>query len=225
MLFDFGLAKLWQTSCDEPADAPRQLTGQTGSARYMAPEVARSRPYGTSAEVYSFGILLWQLASHERPFAGMDMQRHARQVGLAAAWCVVLVANTPPPLLRPIQLLRPTTTTTTATTITTITGRWSTVGSGLRSRRDGRRCCARCSRTVGTCSPCAALACGRCAAACASCLTVDAAAPAILSVKQRGRRRLLWRWLIISRSHLAQHIGKIQFLAAPYHKLSLDNTL
>ena len=101
VLFDFGLAKLWQTSCDEPADAPRQLTGQTGSARYMAPEVARSRPYGTSAEVYSFGILLWQLASHERPFAGMDMQRHARQVGLAAAWCVVLVANTPPPLLRP----------------------------------------------------------------------------------------------------------------------------
>lgn len=80
VLFDFGLAKLWQTSCDEPADAPRQLTGQTGSARYMAPEVARSRPYGTSAEVYSFGILLWQLASHERPFAGMDMQRHARQV-------------------------------------------------------------------------------------------------------------------------------------------------
>ena len=108
MLFDFGLAKLWQTSCDEPADAPRQLTGQTGSARYMAPEVARSRPYGTSAEVYSFGILLWQLASHERPFAGMDMQRHARQVGLAAAWCVVLVDNTPPPLLRPILLLRPT---------------------------------------------------------------------------------------------------------------------
>jgi len=108
VLFDFGLAKLWQTSCDEPADAPRQLTGQTGSARYMAPEVARSRPYGTSAEVYSFGILLWQLASHERPFAGMDMQRHARQVGLAAAWCVVLVANTPPPLLRPILLLRPT---------------------------------------------------------------------------------------------------------------------
>ena len=120
VLFDFGLAKLWQARhiymCvlemyiytrssmaagflsyvrtltyaptiyfaqagpDEPADAPRQLTGQTGSARYMAPEVARSRPYGTSAEVYSFGILLWQLASHERPFAGMDMQRHARQV-------------------------------------------------------------------------------------------------------------------------------------------------
>ena len=43
---------------DEPADAPRQLTGQTGSARYMAPEVARSRPYGTSAEVYSLCILL-----------------------------------------------------------------------------------------------------------------------------------------------------------------------
>lgn len=42
-----------QVGPDEPTDAPRQLTGQTGSARYMAPEVARSRPYGTSAEVYS----------------------------------------------------------------------------------------------------------------------------------------------------------------------------
>ena len=35
--------------------------------------MATSQPYGSSAEVYSIGIILWQLASHERPFAGMNM--------------------------------------------------------------------------------------------------------------------------------------------------------
>ena len=39
MLFDFGLAKLWKIDPDNPALASRKLTGQTGSARYMAPEV------------------------------------------------------------------------------------------------------------------------------------------------------------------------------------------
>ena len=35
-----------------------KLTGQTGSYRYMAPEVAKERPYNKTADVYSFSILL-----------------------------------------------------------------------------------------------------------------------------------------------------------------------
>ncbi|KAJ9520173.1 hypothetical protein QJQ45_030093 [Haematococcus lacustris] len=37
------------------------LTGQTGSAIYMAPEVHRGEPYNTSADVHSFGILAYEL--------------------------------------------------------------------------------------------------------------------------------------------------------------------
>lgn len=39
VLFDFGLAKLWKIDPDHPTLSARKLTGQTGSARYMAPEV------------------------------------------------------------------------------------------------------------------------------------------------------------------------------------------
>ena len=80
VLFDFGLAKLWRIEADEPRGEGRQLTGQTGSARYMAPEVAACQPYGASSEVYSFCIILWQLLSHERPYAGLDMKGFQRQV-------------------------------------------------------------------------------------------------------------------------------------------------
>jgi serine/threonine protein kinase len=34
----------------------------------MAPEVARAAPYNQSVDVYSFGILLWELCSGERAF-------------------------------------------------------------------------------------------------------------------------------------------------------------
>ena len=61
-LFDFGLAKLVRIQSGVTA---HQLTGQTGATRYMAPEVSNSQPYGTSAELYSFAIILWQLVSHE----------------------------------------------------------------------------------------------------------------------------------------------------------------
>jgi serine/threonine protein kinase len=37
------------------------MTGNTGSLRYMAPEVALRRPYSEKADVYSFGILVWQV--------------------------------------------------------------------------------------------------------------------------------------------------------------------
>lgn len=80
VLFDFGLAKLWKIEPNEPPHAARMLTGQTGSARYMAPEVAASRPYGAPAEVYSFAIILWQLLAHEKPFAGFDMSAFKKLV-------------------------------------------------------------------------------------------------------------------------------------------------
>eukprot|EP00546_Thalassionema_frauenfeldii_P016151 CAMPEP_0178901634 /NCGR_PEP_ID=MMETSP0786-20121207/4144_1 /TAXON_ID=186022 /ORGANISM="Thalassionema frauenfeldii, Strain CCMP 1798" /LENGTH=815 /DNA_ID=CAMNT_0020572783 /DNA_START=823 /DNA_END=3268 /DNA_ORIENTATION=- len=53
------------------ADCGQELTAETGTYRYMAPEVIRHESYSSNADVYSFGILLWQLITREIPFATM----------------------------------------------------------------------------------------------------------------------------------------------------------
>ena len=60
-LADFGLAR------DVPVDRA-ELTGETGSYRYMAPEVFRHEPYDAKADVYSFGVLLNELLTGEEPY-------------------------------------------------------------------------------------------------------------------------------------------------------------
>ncbi|KAG5178741.1 kinase-like domain-containing protein [Tribonema minus] len=50
------------------------MTGNTGTSRYMAPEVARCEPYNASVDVYSFGVLLWEMLSGGRAFANFNEQ-------------------------------------------------------------------------------------------------------------------------------------------------------
>jgi serine/threonine protein kinase len=46
----------------------------------MAPEVARESPYNQSVDVYSFGILLWELCSGEKPFFGYSSGKHMQHI-------------------------------------------------------------------------------------------------------------------------------------------------
>ena len=80
-MFDFGLAKR-VTSADRSAEDRElyNLTGNTGSLRYMAPEVALNRPYSLSVDAYSFGVLLWQLCSLSVPFSGFSCKMHSDMV-------------------------------------------------------------------------------------------------------------------------------------------------
>lgn len=57
---DFGLAR-YQT-------ADRTMTAETGSYRWMAPEVVRHEPYDSACDVYSFGILAWEMLTYRLPF-------------------------------------------------------------------------------------------------------------------------------------------------------------
>ena len=66
-LFDFGLAKELHDE-DKLKNDTYKLTAYTGSLRYMAPEVCNSWPYNFKADVYSFGILLWEIVSLKVPF-------------------------------------------------------------------------------------------------------------------------------------------------------------
>lgn len=78
-LFDFGLAKSIPLNTGSK-DKLFILTGNTGSLRYMSPEVALNLPYNFQADTYSFGILFWQICSLCLPFNGYSRQMHAKFV-------------------------------------------------------------------------------------------------------------------------------------------------
>ena len=75
-MFDFGLAKRI-TNADKTDDELYNLTGNTGSLRYMAPEVALNKPYSLSVDAYSFGVLFWQLCALQVPYSGYSCKMHA----------------------------------------------------------------------------------------------------------------------------------------------------
>ena len=69
-LIDFGLARTVEnaTICDDVYE----MSGETGSLRYMAPEVADCQPYNQKSDVYSFGVILWELVANKKPYDGMN---------------------------------------------------------------------------------------------------------------------------------------------------------
>ena len=78
-IFDFGLAKEFDSS-KKDANGNYRLTGDTGSPRYMAPEVALGKPYNETCDVYSFSVLLWQILKLETPFVDFTMSMFRRSV-------------------------------------------------------------------------------------------------------------------------------------------------
>lgn len=58
---------------------------RTGTYRWMAPEIIRHQPYSEKADVYSFGITLWQLLTREEPFAFSSPIEAAGKVALELA--------------------------------------------------------------------------------------------------------------------------------------------
>ena len=71
-VLDFGLAKL-----REPAEAgtlpTRELTGEgniVGTVAYMSPEQAESRTVDVRSDIFAIGVMLYEMATGERPFKG-----------------------------------------------------------------------------------------------------------------------------------------------------------
>mmetsp|Transcript_7719 Transcript_7719/g.22605 ORF Transcript_7719/g.22605 Transcript_7719/m.22605 type:complete len:863 (+) Transcript_7719:344-2932(+) len=78
-LIDFGLARMLENS-DPKSNDTYEMSGETGSLRYMAPEVAEGLPYNHKADVYSFGVILWEMNSGNRPFNGLSRDTFYEQV-------------------------------------------------------------------------------------------------------------------------------------------------
>ena len=79
-IFDFGLAKELDPKKRKVEGGLFNLTGLTGSRRYMAPEVILCKPYNLKADVYSFAIVCWELTSLKVAFDGYDVEKHSRAV-------------------------------------------------------------------------------------------------------------------------------------------------
>ncbi|KAK8664725.1 hypothetical protein V6N13_084503 [Hibiscus sabdariffa] len=61
---DFGVA-CEEAHCDLLADDP-------GTYRWMAPEMIKRKPYGRKVDVYSFGLILWEMVAGTIPYEDMN---------------------------------------------------------------------------------------------------------------------------------------------------------
>ncbi|KAK3165427.1 hypothetical protein QOZ80_1AG0033040 [Eleusine coracana subsp. coracana] len=63
-IVDFGIA------CEEAYCDP--LANDTGTFRWMAPEMMKHKAYGRKVDVYSFGLILWEMFSGSVPYEDLN---------------------------------------------------------------------------------------------------------------------------------------------------------
>jgi predicted ATPase len=76
-IVDFGLAQFWRAdeAADERSDGPRgRRSTVRGTPGYLAPEVAAGAALDQRSDQFSLGVLLHELATGVRPFAGATLR-------------------------------------------------------------------------------------------------------------------------------------------------------
>ncbi|CAI0394416.1 unnamed protein product [Linum tenue] len=74
---DFGLSKLIKVQNSHDV---YKMTGETGSYRYMAPEVFKHRKYDKKVDVFSFAMILYEMLEGEPPLASYEPYEAAKYV-------------------------------------------------------------------------------------------------------------------------------------------------
>ncbi len=71
-LLDFGLAKLYEQSASESTtEFPATQAGAVlGTVAYMSPEQAQGQPADARSDIFSFGLVLFEMLSGKRAFSG-----------------------------------------------------------------------------------------------------------------------------------------------------------
>jgi eukaryotic-like serine/threonine-protein kinase len=78
-MLDFGLAAVTQpfaASEGDPSNSPTLTMRATqagmimGTAGYMSPEQASGKPVDRRADIWSFGVVLWEMLTGHRLFSG-----------------------------------------------------------------------------------------------------------------------------------------------------------
>jgi len=74
---DFGLSKLIKVQNTHDV---YKMTGETGSYRYMAPEVFKHRRYDKKVDVFSFAMILYEMLEGDPPLANLEPYEAAKYV-------------------------------------------------------------------------------------------------------------------------------------------------
>ena len=82
-IVDFGVAQMAGNEGD-------QIKGLVGSPSYMAPEQMRHAPAAVQTDLYSLGVVMYELLSGKRPYYGDNLSKLVHQI----------IYATPPPLHR-----------------------------------------------------------------------------------------------------------------------------
>ncbi len=87
-VLDFGLAKLAENSSQPPAENTTQTGTIMGTPAYMSPEQARGERVDFRADLWSLGVISYELLAGQRPFEGKSQ----------AELLVSILEREPPPL-------------------------------------------------------------------------------------------------------------------------------
>ncbi|KAH7439598.1 hypothetical protein KP509_04G068100 [Ceratopteris richardii] len=71
---DFGLSRMKHNTF-------LSSKSTAGTPEWMAPEVLRNEPSNEKCDVYSFGVILWELATLQQPWAGMNPMQVVGAIG------------------------------------------------------------------------------------------------------------------------------------------------
>jgi serine/threonine protein kinase len=109
-VLDFGLATAVQREqSSDPANSPTLTMTMTqegvimGTAGYMSPEQASGRLVDKRADIFSFGVLLWEMLSGRKLFEGETVSHTLAHVLTAQPDWSALPSSTPPGLRRLLQ--------------------------------------------------------------------------------------------------------------------------
>ncbi len=107
-VLDFGLAKAWETeSGDSSLSLSPTLTRHAtvegvilGTAAYMSPEQARGKKVNRRADIWSFGVVLWEMLTGRKLFEGETVSDVLASVLKETPDLEALPDDTPPALRR-----------------------------------------------------------------------------------------------------------------------------
>jgi serine/threonine protein kinase len=97
-LFDFGFARKINNTAG-PLVGPDNETDICGTPRYMAPEVLQGKGGSKKADVYSFGLVLYELCTLQKPFhpsrrrKERDLSDHTDYVCAGGRPCLELIPD------------------------------------------------------------------------------------------------------------------------------------
>lgn len=65
---DFGLSRIM-------TESPMKDSSSAGTPEWMAPELIRNKPFTEKCDIFSLGVIMWELCTLSRPWDGVPPER------------------------------------------------------------------------------------------------------------------------------------------------------